>query len=86
MSKFNTAALQYHLQSKYFYNLDTLKSFLDYLNQIDSTGKVKFTVQVQDEVGLECLDLKLKFENGQIPVGFFAKSTNSFTYMLPTSC
>ena len=43
-------------------------------------------MQIQDEVGLEFLHLKLKFENGQIAVGLFAKSTNSFTYMLPTSC
>ena len=30
---------------------DTLESFLDYLNQIDSTGKIKFTMQVQGEDG-----------------------------------
>ena len=39
---------------------DTLESFLDYLNQIDLTGKIKFTMQVQDEDGIEFLDLKLK--------------------------
>ena len=65
---------------------DTLESFLDYLNQIDSTGKIKFTMQVQDEDGIEFLDLKLKLENSKIAVDVFAKPTNSFTYVLPTSC
>ena len=67
---------------------DTLESFpfLDYLNQFDSTGKIKFTMQVQDEDGIEFLDLKLKLENSKIGVDVFAKLTNSFTYMLPTSC
>ena len=32
---------------------DILESFLDYLNQIDSTGKIKFTIQVQDEDGID---------------------------------
>ena len=65
---------------------DTLESFLDYHNQIDSTGKIKFTMQVQDEDGIEFLDLKLKLENSKIAVDVFAKPTNSFTYVLPTSC
>ena len=56
------------------------------LNQIDSTGKIKFTLQVQDEDGIECLDLKLKLENSKIAVDAFAKPTNSFTYVLPSSC
>ena len=64
---------------------DTLESFLDYLNQIDSTGKIKFTMQVQDEDGIEFLDLKLKLENSKIAVDAFAKPSNSFTYALPTS-
>ena len=55
------------------------------LNQIDSTGKIKFTLQVQDEDGIEFLDLKLKLENSKIAVDAFAKPTNSFTYVLPTS-
>ena len=38
-----------------------LASFLDYLNNIDDTGKIKFTMQIADEVnGLEFLDLKIK--------------------------
>ena len=65
---------------------DTLESFLDYFKQIDSIGKIKFTMQVQDDDGIEFLDLKLKLENSKIAVDVFAKPTNSFTYVLPTSC
>ena len=98
MSKFNTAALQYHYQPTLWkrfrddilkiwtHGSDTFESFLDDLNQIDSTGKIKFTIQVQDEDVIEFLDLKLKLENSKIAVVVFAKPTNRFTYVLPTSC
>ena len=43
-------------------------------------------MHVQDEDGIEFLDLKLKLENGKIAVDLFAKPTNSFTYVLPTGC
>ena len=64
---------------------DTLESFLGYFNQIDSLGQIKFTKQVKDEDGIEILDLTLKFENSKIAVDIFAKGTNRFTYVLPTS-
>ena len=35
---------------------------------------------------IDFLDLKLKLENSKIAVDIFAKPTNSFTYVLPTSC
>ena len=35
---------------------------------------------------LEILDLKLKWENGKIMVDVHSKPTNSFTYILPTTC
>ena len=46
MSKFDTAVLQYHFQRDYILTIwthgsDTLESFFDYLNQIDSTEKVR---------------------------------------------
>ena len=97
MSKLDTAALQYHYQPTlwkrfqddvlvtYTHGSDTLESFLDYRNQTDSAGKIKFTMQVQDEDGIEFLDLKLKLENSKIAVDVFAKPTNSFTYVLPSS-
>ena len=36
--------------------------------------------------GIEFLDLKIKLENSKIVVDVFAKSTNSFAYVLSTSC
>ena len=36
-------------------------------------------MQVQDEDGVEFLDLKLKLENSKIAEDVFAKPTNSFT-------
>ena len=64
-----------------------LPSFLDYLNNIDETGKIKFTMQIADEVnGLEFLDLKIKCLNGKLSVDVYSKLTNSFTYILPTTC
>ena len=41
---------------------------------------------MQDEDGLELLDLKLKYKNGKIAVDVFAKPINNFAYVLPTSC
>ena len=53
---------------------DTVKllSFLDYLNNIDDTGKIKFTMQIADEVnGLELLDLKIKCLKGKLSVDVY---------------
>ena len=64
-----------------------LLSFLDYLNNIDETGKIKFTMQIADEVnGLEFLDLKIKCLNGKLLADLYSKLTNSFTYVLPSTC
>ena len=72
MSKLDTAALQYHFEPTLWkrfrdgiltiwtHGFDTLESFLDYHHQINSTGKIKFTMQVQDEDGIEFLDLKFQ--------------------------
>ena len=62
------------------HNTENLEPLLDYLNQIDSIGKTKFTMQVQDEDKLEFLDLKLIFKNGKI-ADIFANPTNSFPYI-----
>ena len=90
MSKFDTAALQYHFQPTlwkrfrddiltiWIHGSDTLESFLDYLNQIDSTGKIKFTMQVQDKDGIEFLDLRFKLQNSEIAADVFTKPTNTF--------
>ena len=44
----------------WIHGYETLDLFLDYLNNLDDTGKIKYTMKVADESGLEFLDLKLK--------------------------
>ena len=39
-------------------------SFLDYLNTMNKTGKIKFTMDTADDTCLEFLDLKLKIISG----------------------
>ena len=46
--------------SVWTHNINTLPAFRNHLNNIDSTGKIKFTMQIANENGLEFLDLKLK--------------------------
>ena len=57
------------------------------MNKVDSTKKIQFTIEVATDT-LEFLDLKLKFdkESKQISVDVFAKDTDSFTYVLPSTC
>ena len=44
-------------------------------------------MQIAAENGLEFLDLKLKMnENSKITVDVFSKPTNSFTYVMPSTC
>ena len=64
----------------------SLSSFLDYLNNMDETGKIKFTMAIAGDTNLEFLDLKLKINEGKIRVDDFAKSTNSFSYTTPDTC
>ena len=60
---------------------------LSYLNNIDSNEKITFVMQITDENGVERLDLQLKMnENSKITVDFFLKPTNSFTYVMPSTC
>ena len=64
-----------------------LPSFLDYLSNIDGTGKIKFTMQIADDVnGLVFLDLKITCLNGKLSVDVYSKPTNSFTYVMPSTC
>ena len=57
------------------------------MNNIDRTKKIQFIMEVGKDV-LEFLDLKLKLdkEHKRISVDIFAKATNSFTYVLPSTC
>ena len=61
--------------------------FFNYMNNIDRTKKIEFTMEVANYVW-GFLDLKLKFdkEYKRISVDIFAKATNSFTYVLPSTC
>ena len=66
---------------------DTLPSFLDYRNDVDEAGKIKFTMEIADQQkGLEFLDLRIKCVDGKLSVDVFAKLTNSFTYAKPSTC
>ena len=53
---------------------------------MDTAGKVKFTMEIAGENGLEFLDLKLKIAEGKIRVDVFAKPTNSFSYTSANTC
>ena len=46
----------------------SLSSFLDYLNTIDKTGQIKFTMEIAGNTGLEFFDLKLRISEGKIRV------------------
>ena len=56
-----------------------LNSLLDYLINLDDTGKNKFTKQIAKENGLEFIDLKLKIVEGKTRIDVYSNSTNSFT-------
>ena len=67
------------------HNVNTLPAFQQHLDKIDSTGKIKFIMQIADEKGLESLDLKLKMnENSTIAVDIFSRPINSFNYTMPS--
>ena len=53
---------------------------------MDKTVKIQFTMQAAGDDGLEFLHLKLKMVNGKISVDVFPKPTNSFSYVLPSTC
>ena len=99
MTHFDKEALEYYLTPttwKMFrgdvfvlwpHGREFLVSFLDYINTLDPTEKIKFTIEVAEPNNyLEFLDLKLQWENEKITVDVYSKPTNSFTYILPTTC
>ena len=63
-----------------------LNLFWDYLNNLDDTGKIKFTMQVANKNGPELLDLKLKIIEGKRNVDVYSKPTNGFMYVVPSTC
>ena len=69
------------------HSLEELQKFFEFMNNVDITGKIKFTMSVANESVLEFLDLSLHIkEHHKICVDAFVKPTNSFTYVLPSTC
>ena len=58
------------------------------MNSIYTSGKIKFTMSLANNNSiLEFLDLSLHInEHNKIGVDVYAKPTNSFTYILPSTC
>lgn len=52
------------------------------MNNIDTTGEFKFTISVAAESALDFLD----FQINKIRVDVYIKPTNSFTYVLLSTC
>ena len=88
MADFDKEASEYHLTPTTWKRFrESLVLFLAYINALDPTEKTKFTMEVAEPGNyLKFLDLKLKWENGKITVDVYSKPTNSFTYVLPTTC
>ena len=98
MAKYDYLANNFHLKPNVWkrfrdlifvlweYGTASLFFFLDYLNTMDKTGKLKFTMEIASDTGLEFLDLKLKINESKIRVDVYAKSTNSFSYTTPNTC
>ena len=64
----------------------SLFSFLDYLNTMDKTGKIKFIMEIGGDTDLEFFDLQLKIKEGKTRVDVYAKSTNSFGHTTTNTC
>ena len=60
------------------HSLEELQKLFEFVNNVDTTGKIKFTMSV---------DLSLHIdEHKKICVDVFAKPTNRFIYVLPSTC
>ena len=98
MTKYNSLANNFHLKPSVWkryrddifvlweHGTASFFSLLDYLNTMDKTGKIKFTMEIAGDTGLEFLDLKLKINEGNTRDDVYAKSTESFSYTAPNSC
>ena len=67
--------------------VEDLDLFFNHVNNLYRTKKIQFTMEVAEDV-LEFLGLKLIFDREYkcITVHIFAKATNSFTYLPPSTC
>ena len=98
MAKYDSLANKFHLRPRVWkrfrddifvlweHGIASLPLFLSYLNSMDKTGKINFTMEIAGDTGLEFLDLRLKIVEGKIRVDVFAKPTNSFSYTTPNTC
>ena len=70
-----------------FHSIDNISGLEAVKSILDPTKKFQFTMEVATDT-LEFLDLKLKFdeEYKQISADVFAKHTDSFIYVLPSTC
>ena len=98
IEQFHKKALQYHPPAtdwKRFrddiflvwpHSEEDLNLFFNCMNNIIRTKKIQFNMEVAD--ALELLDLKLRFdkEYKRISVDLYANATNSFTYVLLSTC
>ena len=51
------------------------------------SGKIRFTMEIENENSFEFLDLRLKLKGcAKITVDVYSKPTNSFTYVDPKTC
>ena len=85
MTMYESLANEFHLETKIWkrlrddiftlweHGIDKLSSFLDYLIGIDRTGKIKFTMEIAGDNGLEFMDSKLNIAEGKIRVDVYAK-------------
>ena len=53
---------------------------------MDTADKIKFTLEITGETGLEFLDLKMKIAEGKIRVDAYVKPSNSFSCTSPNTC
>ena len=53
---------------------------------MDTADKIKFTMEITGETGLEFLDLKMKIAEGKIRVDSYVKPSNSFSCTSPNTC
>ena len=69
------------------HSLEELHQFVQFVNSIEISGKIRSTMSVAKDSALEFLDLSLHInEHNKICVDVYAKPTNSFTYVLLSTC
>ena len=57
------------------------------MNSIDPSGKIKFAMPVANESVLDFLDLSFHiYKQSETCVDVYVKATNSFTYVLSSTC